>query len=79
MDNKKVKKIISVDGELIQQVYAIILGHCIKQIRQELENESTFQAIDNDRDVIEILKISNPLCYNFKSHKYAPQAKHKAV
>ena len=67
------------DEAITQQAYDITLYQCTTYMCQELETKYRFQAMDNYGDVIDLIKLVKLICYNFKSHKYAPQAQHEAV
>jgi len=67
------------DSRNLKQAFNITLGQCSELLRQNLEAEVTYDSIESDADVIELLKLIQAQIYNYQSHKYPPEAVHEAI
>ena len=63
----------------MDQSYSVAIGQCTKLMRKDLETHPRYKNISEDQYVINLLKVICTAMYNYNSHKYQPQAIHKAV
>ena len=56
----------------MQDCFNIIIGQCSPAIEQCLESEDTFSNIKETSNSIELMKLIEKLCYNYKPHEYTP-------
>jgi len=67
------------DSRNLKQAFNITLGQCSEPLRQKLEAEVTYDSVESDADVTELLKLIRAHMCNCQSQKYPLEAVHKAV
>mmetsp|Transcript_20060 Transcript_20060/g.58036 ORF Transcript_20060/g.58036 Transcript_20060/m.58036 type:complete len:82 (+) Transcript_20060:770-1015(+) len=48
-------------------------------MRQRLETDPQYSAVEHDADVIELLKLIRKQMFNYQSHKHSAEAIHEAL
>ena len=56
----------------MQNCFHVIIGQCSPAILQNLESEETYDDIKRSSDSIELMKLIEKMCYNYKPHEYSP-------
>ena len=56
----------------LQQCFSMIISQCSPAVEQNLEAEDTYANIKAQSDSIELIKLLEKLCYNYRAHEFKP-------
>ena len=62
----------------IQLLFSLVWGQCTDVMQSKVEASTTYKAIANSNDGIELLKLIKDIAFIFSSQKYLPHAIHDA-
>ena len=61
------------------KLYSVLWGQCSNTIQSKLQSKPTFQAIDEDRDCLLLLKEIKGIMFNFETQQYPIMSMHRAL
>jgi hypothetical protein len=80
-DYQSAKKIVDFQtqnqSENWQKVFSLVWQQCTESMNAKIKAHRDCQAIEEELNVIELLRVIKLICFNIEDEKYAPQKVHE--
>ena len=62
----------------LQKAYALVLGQCTELLQSKLKQQGTWQQVNTDQSVLDLLSLIKAITFKFDDQKFLPLALHEA-